>query len=237
MNEYIKEKVKAHALRVAPEECCGFICVNPLGDITVFECENKEFNKNNRFQIDPKMNVEAERFGTIVAFYHSHASDENLNLSPHDLDASFESCIPALLYVVPQDIWKFNVPTTYEPAPLIGRPFVFGIWDCFTIVRDYCLMHKNILLGSYFEPTKEELKTSDCFDRCSVNEKFEVIPLEQIREGDVMLFRTKEFTGFHLGIYLGNNEFMHQPLKSISCVNQLERSHLKKLDKVLRIIP
>src|SRR6478736_7972514 len=109
MNAQVKAQIKAHALREFPKECCGIVAANGFGEIKVFECENLAHNKVGRFAIDPRKNIEAEKFGHVVCFYHSHASEfldpNNDRFSKEDLDVSYESCIPALLYVIPQDTW------------------------------------------------------------------------------------------------------------------------------------
>ncbi len=237
MNTEIKAKVKEHALKDAPNEACGFVCVNFLGEVTVLPCENMARNKVGRFVIDPKKNLEAEKTGHIAAFYHSHAGeflDERSNkLSIEDLDISYEAGIPALLYVHPHDQFHFSVPSTYVPAPLLGRPFVWGVWDCYTLVRDHFKL-KGIQMGSYMPPENATTHSDFGYEQKILNENFREVPLEEIRPDDVILLKIKSDFINHCLVYLGGNDFVHQSLNKISSKGFLDDRYQKYIAKVMR---
>lgn len=238
MNQYIKELVKKHALKENPNECCGFVCVNYLGQVTVLKCENTARNKTGRFCIDPKMNLEAEKLGHIAAFYHSHCDTlirpELEKFSKEDLDISYECCIPALLYSHPQDAWKYYDPDTYKPAKLIGRPFVWGIWDCYSLVRDYYKMNRKVKLGYYFPPVHESISGDFGYEQYLKNENFKEVNISDLKKDDVILFKIKSDFINHSAIYLGGNEFLHQPINKISSVSMLDERYLKYIQKTVR---
>jgi proteasome lid subunit RPN8/RPN11 len=238
MNSEIKAKVKAHALKDAPYEACGFVVVNRLGETIVMPCENLARNKRGQFIIDPKNNIEAEKLGHIAAFYHSHASEfpnpEGDRFSREDLDISFESTFPALLYVHPNDTWHFTMPSTYNPAPLLGRPFVWGVWDCYTLVRDYFLLNKKTVMGSYFPPENATASSDFEYEKLSKNEKFHEIPMSEARKDDVMLVSLKSKFINHCLIYQGDNEYLHQPAFKLSSKGMLDERLQKYVVKTLR---
>lgn len=239
MNEYIKMKVKEEALKSFPNECCGFICVNYLGQVTVLPCENKAYNKKSRFVIDPDMNFEAEKYGHVAAFYHSHADEcaitEHDKFSTSDIDISNEAGIPALLYVYPQDTWHFHIPDSYETYPLIGRPFVWGIWDCFSVVRDFYRDELKVNLGFYFPPAIVSRNTNFGYEENFAKEGFEQVPLETIQKGDVVLFKMAGSNHInHSAIYLGDNKILHQPINKTSNELILDDRYLKYIHLVLR---
>jgi len=238
MNNYIKEQVKAHALREFPNECCGFICVNKLGVVTVVPCENEARNKRNRFSINPAMNVEVEKYGYVIAFYHSHsdevANPEREHFSREDLDISREACIPALLYVYPQDKWLYHQPDTYQPLDLLGRPFIWGVFDCYSLVRDFYKIQKGVILNYYFPPSEESEKVDFGYERHIQNERFEEVSFDDLQGGDVLLFKIKSDFINHSAIYLGNNEYLHQPIKKLSSIVNLDERYFKYIAKALR---
>lgn len=238
MNSAIKQKVKEHALKDAPNEACGFVCVNAYGEVTVLPCENLARNKTNRFSIDPRKNLEAEKIGHIAAFYHSHHSDfldESVNrFSTEDLDTSYESCLPALLYVTANDSWHYSQPSTYTPVPLLGRPFVGGVWDCYCLVRDYYKLNKKVSMGYYFPPENPSISCNFGYEENMSKENFHEVPLEEAREGDVLLFKIHSEFINHCGVYVGNNKFIHQPANSISTESTLDERYLSKIYKVMR---
>lgn len=240
MNKYIKEQVKAHAMREFPNECCGLICVNNVGVVTVVPCENKAFNKRDRFVIDPHAQEEAEQnYGYIVAFYHSHMDEvekpDRNHLSREDLDISFEAGLPALLYVYPQDTWHYSMPSTYKPADLIGRPFVWGIWDCYASVRDWYLMKRGVKLNDYFAPQESDLSADFGYEGHIVADpNFEDVAVEDLKEGDVIIFKIKSKFCNHSAVYLGGNQFFHQPINKMSSIATLDERYLKYIAKTLR---
>jgi proteasome lid subunit RPN8/RPN11 len=238
MNAEIKAKVKEHALKDAPNEACGFICVNYLGQVTVLPCENLAKNKKGRFSIHPKMNAEAEKLGHIAAFYHSHASEfldpAADKFSIEDIDTSFESAIPALLYVHPHDTWHYSQPMTYKPAELLGRPFVWGVWDCYTLVKDYYKIHKGVQLGHYFPPDNANLSSDFGYEGHISQENFREIPLEELQKDDVILLKIHSQFINHCLVYTGDNNFIHQPANKISSAGMLDDRYFKYISKVLR---
>ena len=239
MNEYIKSKVKEHALKEFPNECCGFICVNYVGEVTVLPCENKAYNKKSRFVIDTNMYYEAAKLGHIAAFYHSHADEfvrpENDKFSTADIDISNESGIPALLYVLPQDTWHVHIPDSYEHYKLIGRPFVWGIWDCYSVVRDFYRETYNWNLGFYFPPKTYDRHTDFGYEKNFSKEGFEPIPLDELQYGDAILFKMAGSDHInHSAVYLGGNKVLHQPINKTSNELILDERYLKYVSLTLR---
>ncbi len=238
MNAEIKAKVKAHALNDAPNEACGFVCVNNLGECIVIPTKNVSRNTRQSFVIDPKEYLAAMRVGEIVAYYHSHVDDfirpQNEQFSKEDLDISYESCLPALLYVHPNDTWNFHLPFTYEPAPLLGRPFVWGVWDCYTLVRDYHLTKRGIQLGCYFAPDNATNNTDFGYEKYVKEAKLKEVQLNEITEGDIILFSIKSDFINHSVVYLDGNEFLHQPVNKISSKGLLDDRFLKYIKGVYR---
>lgn len=238
MNAQIKAQIKEHALKEFPNEACGFVCVDFLGKVTVIPCENIAFNKKGRFTIDPKMHLLAEKTGHIAAFYHSHASEffdeKNDHFSKEDLDTAYEACLPALLYVSPNDTWHYSRPTTYVPAPLLGRPFIWGVWDCYSLVKDYYKIHKNVDLGSYFAPDNADTHSDFGYEKFVTNEKFKEITLDELQKDDVIIFQIKSKFWNHSAVYLGDNEFLHQPINRISTKGFLDDRIQKYIVKIYR---
>ncbi len=239
MNAEIKAKVKAHALKDNPYEACGYICANYLGEVSVVPCENMAHNKRGRFSVHPKMEAEAEKHGQIVAFYHSHAGEfaipENNRFSKEDLDISYEACLPALLYVHPDDTWHYYQPDTYEPSDLLGRPFIWGIWDCYSLVKDHFKKKKGVKLGTYLPPDNATSLSDFGYERFIANEPFHEVSFEELKEDDVIIFKIKSNFCNHSAVYLGNNEFIHQPINRMSSKGFLDDRHQKHIAKILRL--
>jgi len=110
LKEEIKSKIKDHAERVSPEECCGLLIeLEDGGEIKVVECENIAEDKESLFKIsiEEYLNVLSE--GDIYAVYHSHTKGEN-SFSDADKTISDSLELRSVLYNLSTDMFE-----TLEP--------------------------------------------------------------------------------------------------------------------------
>lgn len=73
----IKEKIKTHAERVSPEECCGLLVESDEGELKVVECKNTAEDKNTLFKISLEEYLQALTQGDVYGVYHSHTQGES----------------------------------------------------------------------------------------------------------------------------------------------------------------
>lgn len=126
------ESVQRHAAECAPRECCG-LGVVVKGRLKYWPCRN--IAGEAEFAIHPEDWVAAEDAGEIVAVCHSHPY-----LPPEPSEADRVMCeqtgLPWLVVSHPSCEHSIIEPMGYR-APLIGRPFLHGVLDCYALVRDY----------------------------------------------------------------------------------------------------
>ena len=238
MNKQIRDFIKNHAEKTFPNECCGVVSVNFLGDVKCFESENLSLNKESRFLIDNKVLIDAYKFGHVVCFYHSHAStfkDDKLNkFSKEDIDCSEESCIPAYLYVVNHNTWHYHRPKGYKHQNLMSRPFIWGIWDCYRSVVDY-LREKNIIIGNYFPEDEIDLKKEIGFEKGLEKEPSLIeIGVSEMKPNDILFFKINSNYINHCAVYIGDNKYFHHQLGKYACEREFEEKMFNKLYKVYR---
>jgi len=239
MNKYIKDQVREHCLSAVPQEACGLVACNYVtGAVTVYPCENKAVDKLTQFEVDLKDFVYCrEKYGEIIAVYHSHSSPDfgrGVGFSPQDIDQCNECLTPFLLYTHPEDEFLYLEPEGYQRKPLVGRPFVRGLWDCYTICRDY-YRQGGLELGYYFPPEDDALDGYDHFEANFEKEGFKEIPFSEAKKGDALLFKVgKSETINHAGIFLGGKSILHQPIKGISCIIDIDHRLMKYHHMVVR---
>jgi proteasome lid subunit RPN8/RPN11 len=128
----IVAEVLAHAGRETPAECCG-VAVVRRGRLRYVPCRNRA--KLAEFQIAPEDWAAAEDMGEVVAVCHSH-----VNAPPVPSLADRAMCeqtgLPWLIVNWPTGAYQIIMPEGFK-APLIGRPFVHGVHDCYSLARDY----------------------------------------------------------------------------------------------------
>ena len=109
---------------------------------------------NQCFILDPEDYVKGSNLGEITAIIHSHPT-----ALPNPSDADLVSCensgLPWHIVNPHTETWGYCEPTGYK-APLLGRNWVWGITDCWSLVRDWYKQEKNIDLIDYQRPIDPE---------------------------------------------------------------------------------
>jgi proteasome lid subunit RPN8/RPN11 len=133
------EAAKAHAISEFPKESCGFIAAGEY-----VACENKHNEPTTEFEIQDDRYDQAVAAGTLQAVIHSHPYGP---LVPSELDMTQQIAtdVPWVIIMLNENgvhkltAWGGNLPM----APIIGRPFIHGIFDCYSLVRDVFRLGKD----------------------------------------------------------------------------------------------
>ena len=210
-----KESALIHAKEQDPKESCGLL-LNIKGKESYHPCRNLSMTQHQCFIIDPEDYVKADNRGEIIAVIHSHPITP-----PSPSQADKVSCEQSGLVwhiVNPKtEEWGYCEPTGYK-APLLGRQWVWGISDCWSLVRDWYKETKNIELRDWERPiTLEDFNKDPMFERCAWRTGFRQLrPEEQLQNGD-LLFMSIFGKGLnHVAIFL-NGEVLHHLTDRLSC--------------------
>lgn len=219
-----------------PEEACGVICNKKFIPI-----ENSSDNKSLEFFIDYETieTIETENNSKITAILHSH-SNGSIVPSLNDMKAQISLDIPFGLcniryneYTEEFDISRiFWLGVTY--TQLENRPYIFGIFDCYSLLRDTLKLKYSIEIPNvprYYGWEKTENLFLDNFEKLGFTE----ISINEVDDGDVFL---ATFPGFknkpiHCGVYIGNDKIIHH----LSGNKPTNFSVLSRVEHVNRIIP
>jgi len=125
----LKDAILAHAAQCYPAECCGVIVAGAY-----IACRNIA-ESENQFEIHHKDLAAAEDCGEIQAYVHSHPNS-SARASEVDLLQIELHQKPWVICAYPDTEFQVYEPRGYK-APLIGRNYIHGIQDCYTIVRDF----------------------------------------------------------------------------------------------------
>ena len=82
-----------------------------------------------------------------MAIVHSHPIS-NPQPSIADLVACEKSGLPWIIVNPNTEEWAYCEPTGFQ-LPYVGREFVFGVVDCYTLVRDWYSREYGIQLRDY----------------------------------------------------------------------------------------
>ena len=205
----------AHAKSEDPKESCGLL-LNVRGKERYYPCNNLSLTNNQCFILDPEDYVKADNLGEITAIIHSHPVTPPTP-SQADKIACEHSNLPWYIVNPKTEQWASLSPTGYK-APLIGRQWVWGVTDCWSLVRDYYKEEKNIELIDYERlMLPEEFIQKPLFEKYAERTGFrELAKEEKLETGDVLLMSILHPTLNHVAIFLGDM-VLHHLADRLSC--------------------
>ena len=190
--------------------------MNIKGKEKYFPCENLSTYSQQCFIIDPNDYIKAEESGNILAVVHSHPVTPPV-ASQADMIGCENSNLPWHIVNPKTEEWGYLEPSGYKP-PLLGRPWVWGITDCWSLVRDWYKEEKNIILRDWDRPsTPQQFLEKPLFESCAWRTGFrELRPNEKLLNGDVLLMSILSPTLNHVAIFI-NGDVLHHLADRISC--------------------
>lgn len=206
-----KSNIKAEAIQKPTEEICGFVLES--GQVVSVENihEDKEFN----FRIAPESIIKYEEKG-IKGIWHTHTKDPNF--SPTDQVVMRGDTLPWAVYCIATN--TFTEADFSKPAPLLGRPFIYGIWDCYALVRDY-LNEAGIELPQWPRGDYGEWELSDFreFDENWSNYNVKPVYNKDYQQYDIVCMNLGPFNGHidHVGVFTDQGRtVLHHPANRLS---------------------
>ena len=227
-----KDDALLHAKNQDPKESCGLL-IDVKGKEKYFPCKNLSTYSQQCFIIDPNDYVKAEETGNILAVIHSHPVTPPV-ASQADKISCENSDLPWHIVNPKTEQWGYYAPSGYKPT-LIGRPWVWGITDCWSLVRDWYKDEKNIILRDWDRPTTpEQFLEKPLFESCAWRTGFrELRPNEKLLNGDVLLMSILSPTLNHVAIFL-DGDVLHHLADRISCKEPYNQWLLKCTGKRYR---
>ena len=225
----------AHAKDQDPKESCGLL-IEIKGKEKYYPCKNLSNWSNQCFIIDPIDYAKAEDTGKILAVIHSHPTTQPI-ASQADMISCEDTNLPWHIVNPKTEQWGYYEPSGYKP-PLIGRHWVWGVTDCWALVRDWYKETKGMILRDWERPiTPEEFIADPMFERCAWRTGFRQLrPEEKLENGD-LLFMSILTSGLnHVAIFI-DGDVLHHLADRISCKEPYNEWLLKCTGMRLRYAP
>jgi len=218
MNDYI--------IQCYPEEACGFIISNEFIPV-----KNTADDPLNDFKISSTEYIKANRTEHLQAVMHSHINRPENNTSKYfkyidprtpsmmdmqgQQDTDIDWGIVATDGENVTDVLWFG---TEKRVELLGRQFIYNVYDCFTLVQDYLKIHYDINVKNYPRPVDWENYDKKMYERHQQAEGFERLDITETpaRPGDIIMFRIGTSTVNHAGIYTGSGKMIHHLANRLS---------------------
>lgn len=227
----ILNKIHDEILLRYPEEACGVITEDDF-----IPMENTHETPLVAFRLESSTLL--PYLGKIKGIAHSHCRDVR---KPEVFDTrtpSLEDIENQKLAGVPYYIFATEGQTVSTPLILprvknnilLGRPFIWFINDCYTLVQDYYLFNLGISLPDHkADRDYKELKDfNNIFDSyVSEYDFIESSNLKDLKNGDLFLLDNAGGINNHLGIY-HEGKILHQGMTSVEVPFEYFRGRLKK---------
>ena len=223
-----------HAKNQEPKEAVGLV-LNVRGKLKYYPCNNLAITDHQCFILDPEDYVKADNIGNIVGIFHSHPVNP-----PTPSQADKVSCeasgLPWYIVNPTSEEWSYLEPCGYEP-PLLGRQWVWGVTDCWSLVRDWYKENKNINLKDWDRPlTPEEFNDNPLFEQCANDTNFrELETNERLVDGDVLLMSIMYPTLNHVALFF-QGDVIHHLTDRLSCREPYSEWLLKCTGKRYRYV-
>jgi proteasome lid subunit RPN8/RPN11 len=229
----IVDSIKKHAVECYPEESCGVVVSTKKGPIYV-PCKNVHAEPTTSWKVSAEQTAKALTKGDILAVVHSHPEGPNypsvVDQTQQIAGGEIWGIVPVIgtdvgneRVPVPSDIlwWGDNLP----PVPLERRRFIWGIFHCYQLYRDWFKQEYGVLLPTFaysFDTFAEE----DVFVRNCERVGFRnlgLIDMKNLLPGDMLVGHIRGRCPNHCGVYLGGDDFLHHPQNGVSGIALLSR--------------
>lgn len=217
------DAAKAHARAEYPKEACGFVVSGKY-----VPCKNIAEDPLNEFEIAVAVYKKHLLAGGLEAVIHSHPDGP---FFPSEADMSTQLNMNLAWGIIPLDDERMGELQLWggkTPIPdVIGRTFMHGITDCYSLIRDTYRLGKDRLAeqGIFdwpFPPIElPDFARPDNWWEDTDYDFYEVEPPKlgfvevkqhEVQAGDLFFIKINEhkYGKFnHAGIYLGNNLILH----------------------------
>lgn len=175
-----------------PSEACG-----------LFLKDGEMVRLENRSTVPDQFIIRASDYAAydeqIAAIWHTHANYPKF--SPSDIAACKTLGIPFAM-------WDYSSSQSYwldprQDAGLVGRPWSYGVHDCYAAVRDWFHQEPGVELGDYPRTEEGEWHSSEFthFEDSFQKEGFRRVGLDDLKRGDVLFMRIRnQHTTNHVAI-------------------------------------
>ena len=132
--------------------------------------------------------------------------------------------------------WCFFEPSGWKAPSLIGRSFIWGVHDCWSIIHDWYKETKNIDLKIWDRPKKiKDFIENPLFEKGLPITGFKKQPTDDdIQVGDVLLFQSTSGNLDHVAVYIGDNMILNHNIRRLSCREPFDLGYQQALRGVYR---
>lgn len=192
-----------------------------------FASNNIHPDPKNNFAINPDIWIEAEKNGKIQAIVHSHPGGKFI-MSEADMLAQQSTKVDWII-VKNKNIYYYRFT-----KPLLGRKFIHGKSDCYSLIRDAYMLCSGSQELPHYNRNDGWWNTSENLYFDNIKKHSKKIETNKINFGDIILFTVGCRKPNHAAIYTDNNMILHHYAGRLSCRDFLKGYWLKYMHSAWR---
>ena len=231
LNNHYYKLIVEHAEEFPHEEVCGTVELDQNLMVKVNREKNQSIDKEKMFSMSPLTVLKRKK---LLGIYHSHPNTDE-NPSEYDIGMSEEMGIPFLIYSLITKKFFLYYPKSYKAESLSGRPYVTGFYECLGVAKDYFNEVAEIDVHdwnkNYWPGIRGNIDMIKRFE-----EHMTEITLEEMSKGDLIVFEIRNERTYHVGVYEGGDNFVHQRSQHLSGSQMLDERWRKRIKYVYRYI-
>ena len=221
-----------YALSSPHAEVCGFFYLHhPDSDLQFSSLLNENLVNPNAFTSSNSSFYKIYSEKQVVALFHSHL----LDILPSELDVESADSfnLPSLIFNISNRNTFLYYPENYEPVDLKKRQFIPYFQDCLIYVKDYLLTKFNInLQGHYINWSRNSHQSLEQL-LFYLNKYFIESSINNLKSGDILIFKPNVSIYPHIGI-IDENQIFHHPVYGYPISEFISSELLNKVYKVYR---
>lgn len=213
ISEQVDEQIREWAIQCYPEEMCGLIV-----DDEFIACENIAEDKTRQFKISADTYIKYQTTGNLQAVIHSHCVKSSYYprgshdpRTPSAADLNTHISLGVAFGITATDgqqatnlIWIDD----NDRPPLYERDFIYGVTDCYSLVRDY--YHSIAIdIPNYAREPEWAENGQNLYLNNFKDAGFVEIPLEQAAVNDSVLMQIRAPVPNHAAVIIGTNKILH----------------------------
>lgn len=171
---------------------------------------------------------------TLVGMVLYKSDEDVFSITEDEREEMNKLKIPLVTLGSSKDISEVFIPDRFfENSNLINRPFLHGMFDCYTLIRDYYRRNFNILLPTNIQRNWEWWTDgSNLYVDNARSYGFEEVT--DIKKHDVLVMNIGSQVPNHGAIYIGDNKILHHIGGRFSTVENLKSSYKHSLSVIYR---
>jgi cell wall-associated NlpC family hydrolase len=202
--------IQEHAEAAFPNEAVGFV-VNGVYEPK----ENTHLHPSEEFSVTDADYLDADERG-LEAIVHSHPGGPD-HPTLADMRQQQATAVPWGIVSVIDGVasrafwWGDEVPV----PDLVGREFRHGVTDCYSLVRDYFRLEKNVLLPDFPRDWEWWQNGEDLYTENFLATGFTPVQGDP-QPGDCFLAQIRSPVPNHAGVYIGDGLVLHHLVNRLS---------------------